>query len=88
MKVEINVPLKAKMIDGHYEQLGDKQYPVEEIMMGQSNTSILLENVKGVFNSVHFAFYIGSREVNIYKSALFNPYITFSGSPAVFYQED
>lgn len=87
MKVEINVPLKAKMTDGHYEQLGDEQYPVEEIIMGQSSTSITLENVKGAFNSVHFAFYIGSREVNIYRSGLFNPYITFSGNPAVFYKE-
>lgn len=87
MKVEINVPLKAQVIDGHYEQLGDEIHQVENISMGQSSTSVSLENIKGIFNSIHFKFYIGNREVDIYKSGLFNPYVTFSSNPAVFYKE-
>lgn len=86
MVVEIRVSLTAQMIDGHYEELdGEKKYLVEEIMMGQFHTSLSLENIEGSFNSVHFKFYIGNKEVDIYKSGLFNHYITFSENPAVFY---
>lgn len=86
MEVKIVVPLSAQMIDGYYNQLDQQEmYKVKEICMGQTSTSVSLENAEGCFNSIHFKFYIGSREVDIYKSGLFNPYITFSKNPAVAY---
>lgn len=88
MKIEINIPVIAVPIDTHYDQLkrGEK-YPVKEIRMGQSSTCVELENIRGVFNSIHFEFHIGQKKVDIYRSALFNHYILFKGNPAIVYEE-
>lgn len=88
MEVTTIVPLTAQMIDGHYKELdGEKKYPVEEIVMGQSSTIFTLENKKGAYNTVHFKFYVDNREVDIYRSALLNPYISFNTNPAIFFNE-
>lgn len=63
MKIEITIPLASVPIDTHYEQLKPgEQYPVKEINMGQSNTSVQLENICGYFNPIHFEFYIGQKK--------------------------
>lgn len=50
-------------------------YKVEKIEMGQSYTSIYLEEFFRVYNSVYFEFYENGKEINIYKDKRFNPYI-------------
>lgn len=52
-----------------------KLYEVENIYMGQSNTSILLKGRKGCYNSVYFDFYEGDKLIDIFKDKRFNPYI-------------
>ena len=51
------------------------RYEVEEINMGQSNTSVYLKWHKGVFNSIDFTFEEDGKEIDIYKDKDFNPYI-------------
>lgn len=88
MKIEITIPLAAVPIDTHYEQLkSGEKYPVKEISMGQSNTSVELENIDDSFNSIHFEFYIGQKKVDIYRSALFNHYLIFKGNTTIVYKE-
>ena len=50
-------------------------YKVEKIEMGQSYTSIYLEEFFRVYNSVYFEFYENGKEIDIYKDKRFNPYI-------------
>ena len=50
-------------------------YKVEKIDMGQSYTSIYLEEFFRVYNSVYFEFYENGKEIDIYKDKRFNPYI-------------
>lgn len=52
-----------------------KDYPVSEIMMGQSYTSVHLEGFDEMFNSVHFEFFEDGRPLNIFRDSRFNPYI-------------
>lgn len=89
MKIEINIPLIAVPIDTHYERLLKKgeKYTVERIHMGQSSTSIELVDIRGLFNSIHFEFYIGDKKVDIYRSALFNHYLPLKSNPAIVYEE-
>lgn len=50
------------------------KYEVDNISMGQSNTSVYLKNIKGVFNSVQFDFEEDGKPINIFNSPKYNPY--------------
>lgn len=53
-----------------------KKYEVKEVCMGQSYTDIILKDVHGAFNSVHFLFVDEKgRSVDIYSDPQYNPYI-------------
>ena len=52
-----------------------KEYGVKDVLMGQSHTTILLADVDGVFNSVHFDFFEDGKEIDIYSSPKYNPYL-------------
>lgn len=55
-------------------KIGDK-FEVEDVSMGQSNTSIILKGFKDDFNSVHFRFEDEyGNVVNIYDDPIYNPY--------------
>ena len=54
-------------------KVGEK-YEVEYLSMGQSNTSVYLKDVKGVFNSVQFDFEEDGKLISIYDSPKYNPY--------------
>jgi hypothetical protein len=54
-------------------KVGEK-YEVNYISMGQSNTSVYLKDIKGVFNSVQFDFEEDGKPINIYDSPKYNPY--------------
>lgn len=54
-------------------KVGEK-YEVDYISMGQSNTSVYLKDIKGVFNSVQFDFEEDGKPINIYDSPKYNPY--------------
>lgn len=51
------------------------EYPVKDVCMGQSHTSVYLEGIKVPFNSVHFEFFEDGKPLNIYRDNRFNPYI-------------
>lgn len=62
--------------DDHYKELEEgKRYAVTLINMGQSHTSVVLEDFRMSFNSVHFNFFIDEKEVDIYSSPIFNHYM-------------
>lgn len=65
-----------------------KEYEVGAVMMGQSNTSVCLENIKGSFNSIDFKFMYEGKEIDIYRSALINPYEKFTGDNGIVYKEN
>lgn len=71
--------------DGQKESVKDLVpgifYPVHDLEMGQSSTSFKIESFpRKSFNSVHFTFYerVGNvmKEVNIYNSPKYNPYLS------------
>lgn len=87
MKIEfaMNLSITARPIDDHYGMLkNEKDYPVAMIDMGQSSTTVFLEDDKKGYNSIHFGFYIGEREIDIYKSGLINGYRTLH-LPGIWY---
>ena len=89
MKIEITMNLKitARPKNDHYEDLNvGEDYPVKMINMGQSSTSVLLEDKRGSYNSVHFDFYLGEKEIDIYKSGLINGYRTLH-LPGIWYMD-
>lgn len=49
---------------------------VEEIIMGQSSTSIIFSGSITLGNSTDYDFYHEDREIDIYRSSAFNPYMT------------
>lgn len=51
-----------------------KIYKVDEIDMGSWSTSVIINNKS--YNSVYLKFYVDGKEVDIYKSKAFNPYLT------------
>lgn len=65
----------ATFIGEENELEKDASYKVENISMGQSNTSVYLKWHKGAFNSIDFIFTEGGQEIDIYKDEDFNPYI-------------
>ena len=51
------------------------EYPVANIFMGQSRTSIYLDGFNVSFNSVRFEFFEDGTPLNIFRDSRFNPYI-------------
>lgn len=56
-----------------------KEYEVSHIVMGQSSTSVYLEEFKGPFNSVHFGFMEAGKPLDIFRDPRFNPYLGRGG---------
>lgn len=80
------VQLFAKFCNPENGYPGDKEwalkklklnnfYEVENIIMGQSHTTIYLKNIEGAFNSVSFDFYLDNQPINIYETPQFNWYL-------------
>lgn len=67
-------------------ELDNKQYVIDEVFMGQSSTSIKFKGVDGLFNSINFLYYHNGKEIDIYRSALTNPYMKRT-SPLLHYKE-
>lgn len=65
-------------------KIGEK-YPVDEIHMGQSYTSVSLYGFRTSFNSIHFDFYVNGKKCNIYESVAFNGYLGL-GEPFIKYE--
>ena len=87
MRVQNHIPIKAVAIreeDG--SEIGT-EYDVEDIMMGQSNTSVGLVGIKGAYNSISFKFMHDGREIDIFRSPLINPYMRFNGNNGICYKE-
>lgn len=55
-------------------KFGEK-YEVEDLSMGGSHTSIFLKDIKGSFNSVQFDFEEDGKQIDIYRSPKYNPYL-------------
>lgn len=54
----------------------NERYAVEDIFMGQSNTSITLMDIPGSFNSIQFEFETSNgNPIDIFKSKKYNPYL-------------
>lgn len=87
MKIEIamNIKITARPKDDYYKELNiGEDYPVTMIDMGQSSTTVFLEDYKRGYNSIHFEFYHGERKIDIYKSGLINGYRTLH-LPGIWY---
>lgn len=56
-------------------KIGD-EINVEDISVGQWNTSVKLEGIDYHFNSVFFDFYEDTTEIDIYKDPRYNPYLS------------
>lgn len=54
-----------------------ERYEVEDLSMGQSNTSVYLKDIKGCFNSVQFDFEEDDKPVDIYRSPKYNGYLYY-----------
>ena len=73
--VDNGYPIDQEKLNKNNIEIGDR-FKVEDVSMGQSNTSITLKGFKNVFNSVHFRFEDESgSEVNIYRDHRYNPYL-------------
>lgn len=59
--------------------VGEK-YEVDYISMGQSDTSVYLKGVKGVFNSIQFDFEEDGEPIDIYTNPKYNPYYRLRNS--------
>ena len=67
-------PFDQEILKKNNIKIGDK-FEVEDVSMGQSNTSIILKGFKDDFNSVHFRFEDEyGNVVNIYDDPRYNPY--------------
>lgn len=87
VKIQRNIRITAiptKDIEGLEN---GKEYEVDEIMMGQNSTSVCLKNIKGSFNSIDFKFMHEGKEIDIYRSALINPYKKYDGNNGICYVE-
>lgn len=80
MRVQNHIPIKAVAIREEDGLEIGTEYDVEDIMMGQSNTSVELVGTKGTYNSISFKFMLNGREIDIFRSPLINPYMKFDGN--------
>ncbi len=55
-------------------KIGDR-LTVKNILMGQSHTSVQLEEHAGGFNSIYFVFEENSEPLDIFSDSRFNPYL-------------
>ena len=53
----------------------NQEYKVEYISMGQSYTTVYLVGFWQAFNSVHFDFFEDGKEIDIFRSSKYNPYL-------------
>lgn len=69
----------AKVIKSEDGLIEGEEYEVRYISMGQSYTSISLENPKigtsNPFNSVIFDFFENGKKLDIFEDRRFNPYL-------------
>lgn len=70
MRVQNHIPIKAVAIREEDGLEIGTEYDVEDIMMGQSNTSVELVGTKGTYNSISFKFMLNGREIDIFRSPL------------------
>lgn len=87
MRIQNHIPIKAVAIREEDGLEIGTEYDVEDIMMGQSNTSVSLVGMKGSFNSISFKFMHDGREIDIFRSPLINPYMRFNGNNGICYKE-
>lgn len=87
MRVQNHIPIKAVAIGEEDGLEIGTEYDVEDIMMGQSNTSVELAGIKGAYNSISFKFMHDGREIDIFRSPLINPYMRFNGNNGICYKE-
>ena len=87
MRVQNHIPIKAVAIREEDGMEIGTEYDVEDIMMGQSNTSVGLVGIKGAYNSISFKFMHDGREIDIFRSPLINPYMRFNGNNGICYKE-
>lgn len=87
MRVQNHIPIKAVAIREEDGLEIGTEYDVEDIMMGQSNTSVELVGTKGTYNSISFKFMLNGREIDIFRSPLINPYMKFGGNNGICYKE-
>lgn len=87
MKVQRNIRITAIPTKDIKGLENGKEYEVDEIMMGQSSTSVTVVGIKGSFNSISFKFTHDGREIDISRSALINPYMRYNGNNGIFYKE-
>lgn len=86
MRIQRNIRIVAVPTKEEKDLIVGKEYAVEEIMMGQSNTSVTLSGIKGAFSSVGFTFMHDGKEIDIFGSALINPYIKYTGNNGICYK--
>lgn len=55
-------------------KIGDR-YKLQGVSMGQSHTTVTLEDLGAGFNSIFFEYEENGEPLNIYNDARFNPYI-------------
>ena len=87
MRVQNHIPIKAVAIREEDGLEIGTEYDVEDIMMGQSNTSVELVGTKGTYNSISFKFMLNGREIDIFRSPLINPYMKFDVNNGICYKE-
>lgn len=87
MRVQNHIPIKAVAIGEEDGLEIGTEYDIEDIMMGQSNTSVELVGIKGAYNSISFKFMHDGREIDIFRSPLINPYMRFNGNNGICYKE-
>lgn len=87
MRVQNHIPIKVVAIREEDGLEIGTEYDVEDIMMGQSNTSVELVGIKGAYNSISFKFMHDGREIDIFRSPLINPYMRFNGNNGICYKE-
>lgn len=89
MKVSINLNLPIKAIALKPKEIGlpDEVFEVQDIHMGQSNTSVILVGFSGIYNSIDFKFFLGDKEIDIYGSGILNHYRTLT-LPGIKYKGD
>lgn len=79
MKIGSKAVIMAKVTRDEDGLKIDEVYQVSSISMGQSYTSICLEEpkegTKNPFNSVIFDFYENDEKLDIYSDHRFNPYL-------------